>query len=200
MISTYTGGNRTVPGNRALFIIEAQYVGGVSVIGGEGTAVSTTTTWKRIYTDDDSLERSTNILSTRPNRYEHSVTFTASKARKELNTLSDALRLSSFRGIVALVLDNNGIAWVVGFDNRTGRVGRPLRMLLDSFDSDENMRRYELKTVSNYGDIPLSSTMSGKVNTYVSLGTDAFRFSTGGIIYPTAGIISYPGVSTIIYP
>ena len=170
---------KNVAGNMYLFLTEAANVFNVVVTAGEVTDIVMTgvATFKEIQADQNGLIRQVKQLGSQGKEYyEHFVNFVCGKASKELNTLADSLSEASPCGIVAIVMDSNGQAWLVGW-NETDEGDRPLFLNTDNFTSGKDLteveggkRTFDLKTISSFLDLPLDSTLNDYIKSEIMLG------------------------------
>lgn len=172
---------KNVPGNMHLFLTEAANVLNVIVTSGEVSDIvmTGTTTFKEIQADQNGLIRLIKELGSQGKEYyEHFVNFVCGKASKELNILADSLSEASPCGIIAIVMDSNSQAWLIGW-NETDKGTRPLYLNSDNFTSGKDLteaeggkRTFDLKTTSAYLDLPTNSTINQYILDSLAAGTD----------------------------
>lgn len=170
---------KNVAGNMYLFLTEASNVLDVTVTSGEVTEIFMVSdnTFKQIQADQNGIIRQIKQLGIQGKEYyEHFVNFVCGKANKELNTLADSLSEASPCGIIAIVMDSNGQAWLVGW-NETDDGDRPLYLNIDNFTSGKDLteaeggkRSFDLKTTSAFLDLPLDSTLNDYIKSEIMLG------------------------------
>lgn len=162
-----------------LFLTEASNVLDVTVTSGEVTEIFmvSSNTFKQIQADQNGIIRQIKQLGIQGKEYyEHFVNFVCGKASKELNILADSLSEASPCGIVAIVMDSNGQAWLSGW-NETDDGDRPLYLNIDNFTSGKDLteaeggkRTFDLKTTSAFLDLPLDSTLNDYIKSEIMLG------------------------------
>lgn len=171
-IAVYTKScSKNVAGNTALFLTDIANVVSVTVTSGEITAITMDTGdhFFEVDADQDSIVRTEEGTGNGNNiSYVHKVAAKFAKPSKELNTLRNSLADGSPCGILAIVADGNGQAWLVGYSVAEG-FKRPLRLMKDSLNSggspaDEGQGvDVELESTNGYPAIPFDSTNSGTI-------------------------------------
>lgn len=173
--------SRNVSGNLHLFLTEATNVYSVTVTSGEVSDIAMVgiETFKEIQCDQNTLKRM--IGGARANKsftnYEHVVEFVVTKASKEVNELSDALDDGQPCGFVAIVVDSNWQAWLVGWSEREENI-RPLYPSVVDFDSgvrpadNLNSMTYRLTGLNDEVDLPMNSTINAYILACLEAGTD----------------------------
>jgi hypothetical protein len=169
---------RNHPGNRHLFLTEVSNILDVTITSGEASAISMIngTSFKEIQADSDSIKRMEVGSGNASNFYIiHQVEFKCRKPRLALNTLIDSLADASACGIAAIVIDSNGLGWLIGW-NETDEGTRALYLDEAEGDSarlpldDGNRTAIKLGCSSGYKDIPLDSTLIAYVENIVNNG------------------------------
>ena len=120
---------KNVAGASKVFISEAASVTGVTVTTGEVSAVTGTTPFKRIDAEQDSVEWDQKVdrIGNNNTKVANKIGFDVVPPSKDTNILLNALIDGSPCGLLAIILDGNGKAWLVGY-NTTDLKNRPLRV------------------------------------------------------------------------
>ncbi len=182
-LSVYTKEcSKNIAGNSALLVTEASNISEVTSSGGEVTGITMvgSATFKELQADQDSIFRSEEATGNASNiAYTHAVGAGFAKGTVNLNTLRDSLAAASPCGIVAIVLDSNGTAWLVGW-NETDDLKRALHLQQDNYASgnspvDEDAQKADivLQCVSGYESLPLNATLTTSVTTALASGSGA---------------------------
>jgi hypothetical protein len=162
---------KNVGGCTALFLADVANVASVTITSGEITAISMNSTLKfhEADADIDSIVRTEEGTGNGNNiSYAHKVAAKFAKPSKSLNTLRTSLADGSPCGILAIVADGNGVAWLVGYSAAEG-FKRPLRLEKDSLNTggspaDEGQNvSIELGAVNGYPAVPFDATNSGTI-------------------------------------
>ena len=174
MIGAYTYlCSRNIGGNRYLLLTEAYNITSIVITDSEITDIVMTGSLKLIEADQDTIIR----LCEGDNRtFYHSVLFNVKNRSLETNELSRQLKIASRNGMAAIVLDNNDKMWLVGVDLRNRKFGPGLAMIKDELESNLNIRTYELKTVTNYNDLPFNSDLVDYVKDKIDRGFTSIDF------------------------
>lgn len=159
------------PGNQNLFIAEVANITSITIASGEVTAItgSATGSFKEIGADLDTIQRIENATAKNSTVIDHQLIAKFSKGAKNLQTLRKSLADAMPCGVVAIVLDGNGQAWLCGWGS-TNHGTRPFRNMTDNFDTglkpeddSMNMATITLQGSSADYDIPLDSTLTAGV-------------------------------------
>ena len=162
-----------------LFLTEASNILDITVTSGEVSEIFmvSSNTFKQIQADQNGIIRQIKELGQQGKEYyEHFVNFVCGKASKELNVLADSLSEASPCGIIAIVMDSNSHAWLIGW-NETDKGTRPLFLNTDNFTSGKDLteveggkRTFDLKTTNAFLDIPLDSTLNDYIKSEILAG------------------------------
>lgn len=168
-------------GNKFLAFTEVANITSITVTSGEVSAVtmSGVTLFQQIGFELDTLERK-EISAVAKNQvaYEKTIDVTIAKPSKTNNTLIDALADAIACGVVAIVGDNNGVYWLVGWTATDGDQ-RPLNMMGTNLESgkamgeaDKNVDKITISGKSAFKSLPFDSTLTTALNagtsTYVN--------------------------------
>ena len=172
---------RNVGGNMYLFLTEVANVYSVTITSGEVSDIVMVgvTTFKQIQADQDAIVRLEPQLGKKEKIfYDHLVNFTCSNARTELTDLANQLAEASVCGIIAIVMDSNGLAWLVGW-NDDDEDRRPLFLAGDDFttgkditEEESGKAKFSLNTKSSYKDLPMNSTINTYILACIAAGSD----------------------------
>jgi hypothetical protein len=174
---------KNVGGNATLFWTEMASMTSFSVTSGEISAVTPNAAarFMEAQGDIDSIMRKETGEGMGNNiKYLHRLEVKFQKPSKELNTLRNALADASPCGILAIVQDNNGKCWLMGW-NQTDLKLRGLRLKQDVIESgakpsdEANQCMIALETESGYVCLPFDATLSAAI-----LGKTATAFITFG--------------------
>lgn len=173
--------SKNVTGNMNLFVADAANVLFVTVTAGEVSDIvmASGTAFQEIQADTNTLKRQ--IASARANKsftnYTHGVVFSCSKPSTLLNVLNNALDDAQPCGIIAIVMDSNGQAWLVGWSQADGNK-RPLFLEGNNLDtgdvpgSDGNFHDYLLQGINDEIDLPSDATINTYISDSIAAGTD----------------------------
>lgn len=196
------------PGNRFLLLTEMPNIDYMTIVGGEVTDIGMVagSYFNQIQIEQDGVRRLEVREGRRPRSYDHTVEFNLVLPRIDTNIFTNSLRQASPCGIVALVVDNNSKAWIVGW-NYTEAQKRGLilsQFNLSSTDSAaEHGMTYLLTRKNECMDLPLDDTLNTYLLDFIAASASPcqIRFaSEEEIVYPGEGEIAYPGEGEIVYP
>lgn len=181
---------RNIAGNRYLFLTEAVNVTNVTVTSGEVSDITMAfgESFKQIQADQDGPRRLEGGTGRKESFYfEHLIEFGCSKASVSLNDFIEDISDASHCGIIAIVVDNNGQGWLIGW-NEWDKKKRPMYLSQDNFTSgaglnDDGANRHDiiLRCTSGAVDLPLDSTLNAYVLAQIATGQPA----TLGFTQPT---------------
>jgi len=171
--------SKNVPGNMYLFLTEATNVYSVTVSGGEVTDIvmENVTTFKQIQADRVKRLMNGRRVKSSWTNYAHTIEFVCSKPSKELNELSTALDDDQPCGVIAVVMDNNGQAWLVGW-HESDEDERPLYLESETADSGDVIgssggnHKYILSGTNDQIDLPLNDTLNQYILDSIEAETD----------------------------
>jgi hypothetical protein len=164
-----------------LFLTDAANVLSVTVTAGEVSDIvmGGTGVFYEIQADQNSVKRLCN--GSRANKsftlYNHTIDFKVSKASLEVNTLTENLDDGQPCGFIAIIMDSNGIAWLVGWSVEEER-DRPLYLEANDFDSGEaptgggNNNLFKLFGINSQKDLPCDDTINQYISDSIAAGTD----------------------------
>jgi hypothetical protein len=172
-LSTYTRvcGRRT-PGNQLLAWTEAGNIASVTLTSGEISALTMESgeTFHEIQADRKTIRRIeaqtvTNAIAAVNHTIEAKFSPLSTTLKTMLDNLVDALPC----GVVCIVADSNGKAWLVGY-NQTERDNHPLVTLEGTSDSGISSEETDLGTatvvvsgMNGYADLPFDSTIAATI-------------------------------------
>lgn len=174
---------KNVGGNATIFWTEMASMTSFTVTTGEVSAVTPNgaARFMEAQGDIDSIVRKETGEGVGNNiKYIHRVEVKFQKPSKDLNTLRNSLADASPCGILAIVQDNNGKCWLVGW-NQTDLKLRGLRLKQDVIESgakpsdEANQCTIALETETGYVALPFDSTLTAAI-----LGKTATAFITFG--------------------
>lgn len=181
IVNYITPCGKNLGGNSYLFLTEAVNIIQVTVSGGEVTDIvmASGTAFRQIQFDTDTLKR--RFTGNRTKRsfifYDHLVEFICSKASVAQNVLSVALADASPCGVVAIVMDANSKAWLVGY-SETELVKRPLYLNINEFNSGDlptavsGNGKFTLTGQNDQIDLPADDTINDYITGSIAAGTD----------------------------
>ena len=186
--------SRNYSGNMYVFLTEVANIVSVTIVSGEVTVITMATgeTFKQIQADVNGIVRLCKQGSSQKDKvfYGHTVSMTISKARIESNDLANQLSIASSCGIIAIVMDNNGQAWLVGW-NESDKGNRPLYLQSDNFTSGKDItepeggkRIFQLFGNSGFIDLPLNDTLSDYIINQIIAGAGSaieLEFTQAGV-------------------
>lgn len=148
---------------------EIANVGTPTVSSGEITALTGSATYHRCQADIDELDFTEEVENT-PNgsKVTIKVTMKFTNLTTTLAVYRAALLAASPCGIVGIVTDSNGKAWLLGW-NETDKSNRPLRLISDSHKTgkapgeDGNNTTIVLQAIMTAPALPFNSTLSGYI-------------------------------------
>jgi len=163
--------SKNISGNSKIFIAEAANISAIVVTAGEISSITGAGAFKVIEADLDSIIRTEEKVAGKLNHaYDISLDLKVSKPSKDVNTLRNSLSDASPCGMLALVRDNNGTWWLVGY-NETDLLSRPLYLSEDIMNSgespfDEEAARTNIKLVRSMADpsLPLDATLGAAMD------------------------------------
>lgn len=159
------------PGNQFLAIAELANVTAIVVTSGEISTITSTAGFMQVGFEYDSLERK-EVAAPMKNQisYTKSIEFNISKPSKENNTWIAAMAAAIPCGVLALVQDNSGKVWLMGYTVEE-LLKKPLNTLGVSLESgkaageaDKNIEKITISCVSSGKSLPLDSTLTGTLN------------------------------------
>lgn len=162
---------KNTSGASVLAIAEVANVTGITVTSGEISAVTGTTPFKQIDVDQDSLKWDENVEKVGNNNIKvtETVDFAISRPDKTSATLMQSLIDGSPCGLMAIVLDGNGKAWLVGY-NAVDGMNRPLRLnsaprTTGQSPSDEGGQTMQVQLGTEGGGLalPFDTTLTGAI-------------------------------------
>lgn len=164
---------QNTPGNIVVAIADPEAIATVTITSDEVSAitavVTSTPAFKELEVDIDSLQRIENVVSNQNTNVTHQVVMGFSKPSKTLQTLRKSLATQANCGIVAIVLDGNGQAWLVGW-GATEKGRRALRNVTDNLDSgtvpsDTGVQRatITLEGMDSDFDIPFDASLTAAI-------------------------------------
>ena len=167
-----------IPGNQNLFFLEVASVATVTVTALEVAAitfVAEATTFHEFDADIDSIKLTMEGAGGSSFFQNNKIESKFSKMTKTLVTAKQSLVNAATCGAVAIVLDGNSQAWLVGW-NGTELGKRPLNKITTNFDSgvkpsDEDTSAYTitLEGETGYDPVPFNTT----TNAAIVAGTSA---------------------------
>lgn len=164
---------RNITGNLHLFLADVGNIVSITVTAGEVSDIVMTagTYFYEIQADQDTIIRATETVNEKAGIYEHRIEFKVTGANQSINEMIDNVNASSPCGIAALVMDSNGGAWLVGYnDNSEG--DRPVKLSSQTFDSEEQMNDFILTGTNMDLDLPTNSTINAYIKACLAAGTD----------------------------
>lgn len=181
IIDHITPCGKNIGGNAYLFLTEAVNVTQVVVTAGEVSNIymASGTAFRQIQADIDTIKRKYTGRRTKKSfiLYDHLVEFICSKASAALNLLSIALDEASPCGVIALVVDSNSKAWLVGW-SETEYARRPLYLDVNDFDSgdlpaaESGNGKYSLSGKNDQVDLPTDATLNSYIMNSIAAGTE----------------------------
>jgi hypothetical protein len=173
--------SKNIAGNMNLFLAEAANVYSVTVTAGEVSDIVMlgASEFLEIQCDQNTFKRLTS--GARANKsftfYSHSIEFQVSKASKEAKVLSDALDDGQPCGFIAIAMDSNGQAWLIGWSEAEGDA-RPLYLETSEFDSGDNPTaggnniKFKLTGENDENDLPCNATINTYISGSIAAGSD----------------------------
>ena len=174
---------KNVGGNATLFWTEMASMTSFTVTAGEISAVTPNATarFMEAQGDIDTIVRKETGEGVGNNiKYVHRLEVKFQKPSTALNTLRNSLADASPCGILAIVQDNNGKCWLMGW-NQTDLKLRGLRLKQDSIESgakpsdEANQCTIALETETGYVCLPFDAALTAAI-----LGKTATAFITYG--------------------
>ena len=165
--------SKNVTGNLHLFLADANNVESVTVTAGEisDIVMTTDTYFHEIQADIDTLIRSQEAENEEAGIYNHRVEFKIAKANASVNEAINNILNSSFCGIMAIVMDSNQRAWIVGYSENDEN-DRPLHLESHNFDTEEQMNEIVLSSKDQALDLSCDSTINDYIINSIAAGTD----------------------------
>lgn len=173
--------SKNIAGNMNLFLTDAANVLQVTVTAGEVSDIVMTGAgaFYEIQCDQNTLKR--RMEAARTNKsfslYTHYVDFVCSKASTLLNELSDGLDDAQPCGVIAILMDSNGQAWLVGWSQEE-EARRPLYLTQNNFDSGDapsaggNAHSYILSGSNREIALPCDSSINDYISGSIAAGAD----------------------------
>lgn len=163
--------SRNAAGNSRIFLAEAPNITNIVVTAGEISTITGALAFKEIEADTDTIIRTESKIEGKYNaRFDAKVEMKFEKQSKNLNTLLDSLAEASPCGILALIRDNNGTWWLVGY-NENDLLSRGLRVSIDEMTSgggfaEEGAGLSKIEFFRNLAapSMPLNSTLSAQMD------------------------------------
>ena len=162
---------KNTPGNQDLFFTEVANISSVTISSGEITAVTmeATETFHQFKAEIDTIKMNFEGTGTSSYFQNNKIEALFAKLTKELVTAKTSLVDAVICGAVAIVLDGNSQAWLVGWnDSELGR--RPLNKITANFDSgakpsDEGTGAYTitLEGETGYDAVPFDTATNGTI-------------------------------------
>ena len=159
------------PGNQSLFFTEVGSIATVTISGGEVTAVTfeSSATFHEFAAEIDTIKMTMEGTGGSSYSQNNKIESLFSKLSKELVIAKQSLVDAVTCGAVAIVLDGNSQAWLVGWnDAEYGR--RPLKKITANFDSgakpdDEGTSAYTitLEGLTGFDPVPFDSTLNAAI-------------------------------------
>jgi len=161
---------KNTPGNQSIFYDEVGNITSVTIAGGEVTAVTMASgTFSEFDADIDSIKLTMEGTGGSSFFQSNKIEARFSKLTKELVIAKQSLVDAVGCGAVAIVLDGNSQAWIVGW-NATELGDRPLNKITANFDSgmkpsDEDTGAYTitLEGETGYDAVPFDTTTNGTI-------------------------------------
>lgn len=126
---------KNVSGNLKFWIAEIANITSITVTSGEISAVSATAYFKRTQATLEKLGRTEKVEGGKNGyKYTHEVTASFAKPSKNLKTFLDSLDAASPCGMAVIMLDANGQAWLIGY-NQTDLKDRGMALISSTLDS-----------------------------------------------------------------
>jgi hypothetical protein len=160
---------KNIVGNLYLYITETSNIISVTITGGEVTDIQMAAgkNFVQIEADMDSVGRLEESTGIHPKAYNHTIEFSVTRKNIDANGLINQLVFASGRGITAIVVDNNGLCWLVGWNSierwSRGLYIRDITYTTGKGAIGENGITVTLNSKNECRDIPLSTAL----NTYV---------------------------------
>lgn len=162
---------KNVGGASFIAVAELASVTAITVTAGEISAITGTTPFKEIDAEQDSIKWDQNVEKVGNNNVKvtQAVEFGIAKPDKTNNTLLQSLIDGSPCGFLAIVVDGNGQAWLVGY-NSVDLTRRPLRLeaaprTTGASPSDEGGQNFTPKLSCEGGGLalPFDTTLNGAI-------------------------------------
>jgi len=178
--------SKNVGGNATVFWTEMASMTSFTVTGGEISAVTPNATarFMEAQGDIDTIIRKETGEGVGNNiKYVHRLEVKFQKPSTTLNTLRNSLADASPCGILAIVQDNNGKFWLMGW-NQTDLKLRGLRLKNDTIESgakpsdDANQCTIALETESGYVCLPFDATLTTAILTKAAGATAFITFGS----------------------
>jgi len=171
--------SRNVAGNTRIFLAEVPNVTAVTVTAGEISAITGAGAFKEIQADTDTIIRTETKVEGKYNaRFDARVEMKLGKQSLNLNTFLDSVANASPCGIFALIKDNNGTWWLVGY-NESDLFSRGLKVSIDEMTSGAGfaedgggVSRVELFRNLAAPSMPLDATLSALIDAGTALFVD----------------------------
>lgn len=164
---------RNITGNLHLFIADIGNVHSITVTAGEVSdiEVNAGTYFWEIQADQDTIIKTTEVVNDKAGIYQHQVIFKISGANQSINELIDNINASSPCGLAVIVMDSNGKAHLVGF-NETDQKDRPMKLSNHSFDSEEQTNEFTLTGINQELSLPTNTTINDYIKACLAAGSD----------------------------
>lgn len=163
---------KNVAGNISVFVAEAANITAVTITTGEVSAITGASGFKEVEAELDSIAREQEAVGVANGNnlsITHRIRMKFAKQSTALNTLRESLADASPCGMLAIVMDGNGQAWMIGYSASEG-TKRGLRLATDTGSSGESPADEEggafeivLESTSGYYDLPFDSTQNAAI-------------------------------------
>ena len=179
--------DKNVGGNKLLFLAEMRYINDVIITNGEVSEIQLLTgqAFYQIQTDYDSIVRLEDKEGLLPVSYKHQIDFDVSKLSVAVNDLTNNMRWCSSCGLVAIVVDNNNVPWLVGWNyiswHNRGLFLEGAEYNFGSVIETGNLSDFSLVSRNECIDLPLDADLTNYILSRVeaSLGIPAVLEFTG---------------------
>lgn len=170
---------KNVAGNLKMWIAEPANVTVVTITSGEVSAITGTAAFHRVQADLDQLEREETVEGGPSGfKFTHGLKAKFAKPSKALKTFIESVEAATPCGMLIIVLDGNGQAWLMGY-NATDAKDRGMKLIKGALksgkapgDGDSQAWDLEFQSLMSEHCLPFDATNNGTITgetaTYLS--------------------------------